>query len=111
MAPVLRPSIRSFEFFEGVTERVVPGQTRTSPPRDNRSTAVSLPAVRDDPAAKRLPASTTSPTPLVTGTAAGSVSGASDTSFGGWTGGFLAAFGSSGGFSLTVKRFPAMSHV
>ena len=48
-------------FFEGVTETVVPGQTRTSPPLDKCSTAVSLPAVRDDPAAKRLPASTTSP--------------------------------------------------
>src|ERR1039458_2006560 len=106
------PSIKSFVVFEGVTETVVPGQTRTSPPLDKRKTAVSLPAVRDDPAANRLPANITSPTPLVTGTTAGAAAGASDSACGGWNGVFfLAALGSSAGFSRTIRRSPATSQV
>src|SRR5580698_496972 len=106
------PSIKSFAFFEGVTESVVPGQTRTSPPRERCNTAVSLPAVRDDPAANRLPANTTSPTPPVTGTTAGVATGVNDKTCGGWNGDFLlAAFGSSGGFSRTIRRLPATSQV
>src|ERR1019366_38706 len=114
------PSIKSFAVFEGVTETVVPGQTRTSPPLDNRNTAVSLPAVRDDPAANCLPANTTSPTPLVTGTTAGAAAGANDSTCGGWNGGFFAAafppsfgslVGSPAGFSRTIRRLPATSQV
>src|SRR5260370_15988676 len=110
MAPVLIPSIKSLALFEGVNERVVPGQTRTSPPLARRNTAVSLPAVRDDPAANRLPASTTSPRPLVTGTTTGAA-GANAITCGGWKGVFLLAFGSSGGFNRTISRFPAASQV
>jgi hypothetical protein len=57
---------------EVVTETVVPGHTRTSPPRASLSTAVSSAAVIDDPEATRLPASTSVPElPTATGTAAG----------------------------------------
>src|SRR5271166_668645 len=106
------PSIKSLVLFEGVTETVVPGQTRTSPPRDNASVVVSLPAVRDDPAANRLSATTTSPIPLLTGIAAGAAVVDNDTTCGGWNGD-LAAFASaieSGGFSRTIRRLPAASH-
>src|SRR5580658_2059717 len=114
------PSIKSLAFCEGVTETVVPGQTRTSPPLDKSSTAVSLPAVRDDPAAKRFPAKTTSPTPPVTGTAG--AAGANERTCGGWEEDVLLAalrsllgsllgllsasaflFGSAGGFSRTIR--------
>src|ERR1022692_2827517 len=71
---------------ERVTETVVPGQTRTSPPLANRNTVVSLPAVRDDPAANRLSGTTTSPIPLLTGTTAGA---AAANTCGGWNGDFL----------------------
>src|ERR1700688_4553069 len=111
MAPVLMPSIKSFAFFEGVNESVVPGQTRTSPPLAKRSTVVSLPAVRDDPAANCLPANTTSLTPLLTGTAASAATGAIDSTCGGWDGEFWLAFASSGGFRRTISRFPAASQV
>src|ERR1700678_2341354 len=109
---MLMPSIKSFAVFEGVTETVVPGQTRTSPPLDKYNTAVSLPAVRDDPAANRLPDNTTSPTPLVTGTTAGVAAGVNASTCGGWKGDFLlAVFGSlsvsPGGFSRTISRFQA----
>src|SRR5271169_905914 len=106
------PSIKSFVFFAGVTETVVPGQTRTSPPLDNFNTAVSLPAVKVDPAANCLPASTTSPTPLLTGTTTGSAEGAAESTCGGWNGDFLpAVLGASIGFSRTIKRSPATSQV
>src|SRR5271157_4625111 len=114
------PIIRSLALFDGVTETVVPGQTRTSPPLDKCSTAVSLPAVRDDPAAKRLPANTTSPTPLVTGTTAAVAAGASERTCGGWKGDLLPAafgssfaslFGSEVAFSRTIRRLPATSQV
>src|SRR5579863_3504837 len=106
------PSIKAFVPVEGVTETVVPGQTRTSPPLDNRNTAVSLPAVSDDPAANRLSANTTSPTPLVTGTNAGVSAGAIESTCGSWESGFLlAAFGSSAGFSRTISRLPAASQL
>src|SRR5271170_6151594 len=106
---MLIPNIKSLAFFEGVTETVVPGQTRTSPPLDKCSIAVSLPAVRDEPAAKRLPANTTSPTPLVTGTTAGSAAGANDATCGGSKGDFLpaalaASLASPGGFRRTIRR-------
>src|SRR6266700_3455140 len=71
MAPVLRPSIRSRFVFEDVTETVVPGHTRTSPPADKRRIAVSDPAVIADPEPIRLPANTKAPEPLVTGITAG----------------------------------------
>src|SRR6266436_3861517 len=106
------PSIKSLVFFEGVTESVVPGQIRTSPPLDKRNTAVSPPAVRDDPAENCLPAITTSPTPLVIGTTAGVATGVSDSTWRGWRGDFLlAALGSSAGFSRTIKVSPETSQV
>src|SRR5229473_3276065 len=71
-APVLMPSMKSRPLSEEVTETVVPGQTRISPPRDRLSTAVSAPAVTDDPPARRVPASTTAPEPPeLSGTTAG----------------------------------------
>src|ERR1700685_2874043 len=112
MEPLLRPSIKSFALFEGVMETVVPGQTRTSPPRVNRSSVVSLPAVKADPTAERLPATTTSPIPLVTGTATGVTEGDSDVVCGNWEGGvFLATAGFGIGLRRTIKRSPATSHV
>src|SRR5208282_371233 len=107
----------AFPFFEGVMESVVPGQTRTSPPRDKCRTAVSLSAVREAPAARRLPASTTSPIPLLTGTTAGVAGGVNDRTCGGWEGEFLLAsvsgssFGSGRRFRRTIRRLPAASHV
>src|SRR5579863_5317477 len=98
------PSIRSFAFFDGVTETDVPAQTRTSPPRDNFNTVVLLPAVREDPAANSRSATTTSPAPPVTGTIAGAASGVNDTTCGSSNGDFLlvasaSVFESPGGFS------------
>src|ERR1700685_1776600 len=101
-------SIRSWVSFEGVTETAVPGQTRTSPPLDNCSTAVSVLAVRDDPAATRLPANIMTPSPPVTGT----IAGAADGPAGGFNGDLLVAvFGSSPSFKRTISRFPASSQV
>src|SRR5262249_33599859 len=72
MAPWFIPSIKSWPLDDVETDPVVFGQTRTSPPRVNRSTAVSSPAVIDDPDATRLPVSTSEPeVPTATGTAAG----------------------------------------
>src|SRR5579864_8412337 len=66
------PSMRSWPLGEVETETVVPGQTRTSPPRVRRRIAVSSPAVIEDPDATRLPVSTSDPeVPIATGTAAG----------------------------------------
>jgi hypothetical protein len=48
MAPLLIPNIKSRPFWEGVTDSEVPGQTRTSPPRGKRTTAVSLAAFTTD---------------------------------------------------------------
>src|SRR5258708_37319201 len=110
MPPVLMPNSKSLVFFEGVTETVVPGQTRTSPPLDNRNTAVSPPAVKDDPAANCLPAITTSPSPLVTGTTAGVATGASGSTCGGWRGDvLLAAVRASAGFRRTLTVSPQTS--
>src|SRR5208337_3125737 len=67
--------MRSRWLCEGVIETEVPGHTKTSPPRDRRRIAVSEPAVSDEPAARRLPASTNAPEPPVRGRAAGAVSG------------------------------------
>src|SRR5437764_15334964 len=112
MAPVLMPSIKSFVFLAGVTESVVPGQTRTSPPRDNSKTAVSLPAVNVDPAANCLPAITTSPTPLVTGTATVVAVGVIESTCGGCRGDFwLAELGPSAGFRCTIKVSPETSQL
>src|SRR3979409_394803 len=104
------PSISSCLFFDGVTETVVPGHTRTSPPCERCNTAVSEPAVTDEPEPMRLPASTTAPCPPETGTSAGDVVEKLTTD-GGWKGDFVPAFGSSGGFKRTRSRFPAASQV
>src|SRR5208337_2017285 len=72
MAPVLMPSIKARPLCEDVTDTVVPGQTRTSPPRPRRRIAVSEPAVTEEPGITLLPASNTVPLePFVSGTAAG----------------------------------------
>src|ERR1051326_1031127 len=49
MPPALRPSIRSRPLCEVATETVVRAQTRTSPPRSRRRTAVLSPADTHDP--------------------------------------------------------------
>ena len=49
MAPLPMPNIMSRLLFEGVSESVVPGHTRTSPPPARRRTVVSDPAVTDAP--------------------------------------------------------------
>src|ERR1700734_4515279 len=109
------PSIRSFALFEGVTETVVPGQTRISPPLDNCNIVVSLPEVRDCPAPNCLSATTISPAPLLTGRTSGAEA---DKTCGDWKGGFpLPAFASvfesesPGGFSRTIRRLPAASQL
>src|SRR5208282_233073 len=111
-APVLIPIMTSCVVRDGVTETVVPGHTRTCPPRASCSTAVSLPAVNEDPETiLRLPASTTAPDPLVTGTAAGAVPRSRPGTLGICAGGVLLAFTSSGGFNRTINRLPAPSQV
>src|SRR5579863_1568138 len=105
------PSIRSRLFGEGVTDTVVPGQTRTSPPPDKRKIVVSDPAVMVEPEPMRLPAITVAPEPLVTGTTAGVAPKDNAGDVGGWFGDGLPAFTSSGGLSRTISRFPAPSQV
>src|SRR5437879_1147093 len=105
------PSIRSRLFCDGVTETVVPGQTRTSPPRGNCKIAVSEPAVTEEPAPRRFPARTTVPDPLVTGTTVGVAVIARLATVGGWNGDFLPAVSSSAGWRRTIRRLPAASHV
>src|SRR4029077_222699 len=107
------PSISSCLVCDGVTETVVPGHTWTSPCRDKCSTAVSEPAVTDDPAAMRLPAKTTEPEAPVTGTISGADVMARTRSDGGWNGDFSPgpAFTSSGGFRRTIRRLPALSQL
>src|SRR5260370_27936274 len=75
-APVFMLSIMLCRFCEGVTDTVVPGQTWTSPPLDRRRTAVSGPAVIEEPAPPSflLPANASGPparTPPITGCGAG----------------------------------------
>jgi hypothetical protein len=53
-------SIRLCRFCDGVTDTVVPGQTCTSPPLDS-STAVSGPAVIEEPDSASFPASASGP--------------------------------------------------
>src|SRR5690242_3431188 len=55
------PNISSRPLEDDVTETVVPGHTRTSPPRPRRKTAESDPAVTDDPVAILRPANITAP--------------------------------------------------
>src|SRR5438270_7507142 len=91
------PSIIWLPSAEVVTETVVPGHTRTSPPRPRRSTAVSLPALTDDPGARLLPANSNAP----------EVAGAAGSMPCVITGGF-ATFGTadgSGGCSRIVNTF------
>src|SRR5271165_4379656 len=95
---------------EGVTETVVPGQMRISPPRGSWTTAVSVPAVREDPAARRLAATATEPDPLVTGTI-GAASVDRLAVVGACAGDFLLAFTSSGGVRWTRRRLPAPSQL
>ena len=52
MAPLPMPNIMSRLLFEGVSDSVVPGHTRTSPPLARRNTVVSDPAVTEAPAAR-----------------------------------------------------------
>src|SRR5258707_13553569 len=63
-APVFMLSIMLCRFCEGVTDTVVPGQTCTSPPLDRRRTAVSGPAVIQEPppTSLLLPANASGPT-------------------------------------------------
>src|ERR1700683_1292710 len=103
------PNIKSRAFFDGVTEIVVPGQIRTSPPRDRRSTAVSAPAVTDDPFPIRVPDNTTEPLPPVEGTMAAVAVvpnvGTEDASE------LLSALASPGGLRRIISRLPAPSQV
>ena len=110
---MLSPSIMSRLFGEGVTETVVPGHTRTSPPRARCRTSVSDPAVTDDPEPSRLPASTSAPAPPVTGTTAGAAPIDIPAATGGTIGGdfLLPAFTSSAGLRRIINRLPAPSQV
>src|SRR5260370_23309692 len=112
MRPVLMPASNAVFFLKGDPQAVVLVQARTSPPHDNRNPEVPRPAVKDYAAANCLPAITTSPSPLVTGTTGGVATGASDSTCGGWRGDFLlAALRSSAGFSRTIKVSPETSPV
>src|SRR5277367_2087045 len=107
------PSISSCLLFDGVTETVVPGQTRISPPRDKARTAVSEVAVTEAPAPMRLPASTTVPGPPDTGTTAGAEAVARVDAAGGgvfWRESAL-ELESPAGFRRIIRRFPAASQV
>src|ERR1700722_15898578 len=66
MAPVFRPNITLCWFCDGVTDKVVPGQTCTSPPLERRKMAVSGPAVTDDAALPLFPASARGPSARTT---------------------------------------------
>src|SRR5580698_2158805 len=109
------PSMRSCLFGDGVTEIEVPGQTRTSPPLGMRSTAVSEPAVTDEPAARLLAEIIEPPEPPATGTTVGEAADKlSDgrATVGGWNSdGFLPAVKSPGGLRRTIMRLPAPSQV
>src|ERR1700682_2138190 len=95
-------------FCAGVTETVVPGHTRISPPRVKCRIAVSEPAVTEDPARIRLPASTMAPGPPVTGTASGVATVVSvETDEGGWNGDVLPTRAPSAGFRRIIRRLPA----
>src|ERR1700746_2469837 len=99
------PSIKSSPFGDVETETVVPGHTRTSPPRVRRRIAVSSPAVMEDPDATRLAVSTSDPdVPIATGTAAGCTPAVKAGTDGG-----LAVAASSAGLCIT-RRLPIDSH-
>src|SRR5579872_606683 len=111
MPPVLMPNIKSRLLCDGLTESVVPGHTRTSPPRGKCKMVVSDPAVMDDPDPSRPASMTAEPVSLVTGITSASLVSAKPAATGGSDDAdFLPAFTSPGGRSLTIKRFPAPSH-
>src|ERR1051326_6903811 len=97
------PNIRSRLLCDGVTETVVPGQTRTSPPRGRCRTVVSDPAVTEDPAPMRLPDIAMELEPAVTGTTDASFVSEKPVAVSG-SNTFLPAFTSSGGLSRTIDR-------
>src|SRR3974390_1361684 len=98
------PSIRSRLLCEGVTETVVPGHTRISP-RFRCTTAVSDPAVIEEPAAMRL-ASRTALEPPVRGTTVGAEPKDNPVVDGGWKGEFfLPAVRSSAGLRRIIRRW------
>src|ERR1700685_331891 len=103
------PNIRSRAFVDGVTETVVPGQIRTSPPRDRRIAAVSAPRATADPLPIGVPDSTTEPLPPVAGTMAGVSVVASVVTDGGSE--LLSALASPGGLRRIISRLPAPSQV
>src|SRR5580692_10769638 len=104
------PNIMSRLFCEGVTDKVVAGQTRTSPPRGRCRIVVSEPAVTEEPAAKWLASITVDPASALTGTTAASelsekpvtVSCAGEADF-------FPALMSSGGLRRTIRRWPPPS--
>jgi len=66
------PNIKACPFCEEVTDTVVPGHIRTSPPLSRRRIEVSEPAVTEDPAVMWLPARISAPDePGANGTATG----------------------------------------
>src|SRR5579864_1229879 len=100
------PSIKSSPFGDVETETVVPGHTRTSPPRVRRRIAVSSPAVLEDPDATRLPVSTSDPdVPIATGTAAGCTPAVNAGTDGGL------AVAASSGLMRMRRRLPMASQV
>src|SRR5277367_4009025 len=60
-APVFILNIRLWRFSDGVNERVVPGQTSTSPPLERLTTAVSALAVIAEPTSPSFAASVNGP--------------------------------------------------
>src|SRR5579872_2603069 len=110
MPPVLMPNIKSRLLCDGLIESVVPGQTRTSPPRGKCKMVVSDPAVMEDPEPSRAAAMTAEPVSLVTGMTSASFVRANPAALGGSADAdFLPAFTSPGGRSLIINRFPAPS--
>src|SRR5215472_9497108 len=103
------PNIRSRLPGDGLTATVVPGHTRTSPPRGRCRTVVSEPALIEEPAA-RFPADITAEPVSLTGMTASSEFSVKPVAIVGCTGAaFFPALTSSGGLSRTIRRPPAPS--
>src|SRR5215831_13863109 len=102
MPPVPTPNIRSRLLCDGLTESVVAGQTRTSPPRGRCRMVVYDPAVTDDPEFSRTPAITAEPVSSAIGITSASFVSVKPAAIGG-SGAvdFLPALAYSGGRNLT----------
>src|SRR3954469_20903693 len=106
------PNMRSRLLDEELTDNVVPGHTRTSPPRGRCRMVVSEPALTEEPVERRLASMAADSVPATTGTTAasgvrvnpGAVIRAACTGSD-----FFPALTSSGGRRRTISRLPAPS--